>query len=178
MIDASNDRSNRTEFVNVVLYLCVIVPPGSSYDILRNFISLEPEEQRVNDDEQVTSEDFFAPYDAPSSVIEHKSDDELGYEEIDEENEIGLANFKTTELSITALPNLEKPQGDIGGLSSSSTVTPVSAAGRRPGTAGSKQTVKKCRFVPVVYSGNTIVKLGEICFQVPASLESSSSTGS
>ena len=44
-------------------------------------------------------------------------------------------------------------------------------------TGRRKQTVTKCRLVPVVYSGSTIVKLGEICSQVPASVDMSS-TGS
>ena len=56
-------------------------------------------------------------------------------------------------------PKTAPVSDDGGGQASSSTRPRQPGPGRRP--------VTECRSVPVVYSGETVVRLGEICYQVP-----------
>jgi len=57
-------------------------------------------------------------------------------------------------------PPKTAPVSDTGGQG-------ASAGTRRRQPGAERRPVTKCRSVPVVYSGETVVRLGQICYQVP-----------
>jgi hypothetical protein len=133
------------------------VKPGSSNDILGSLFDTNSEEESIDAPESVTSSDKSPEYFSPP--VDDPGEDDSSYN-IDPEDVV----------TPNEPPHDEAPIGVPNHSPSPSPPVKQPSTGR---PVRNKQTVTKCRFVPVVYSGNAIVKLGEICFQVPASAESS-----
>jgi len=168
--------------------LCVdlLVTPGSHGDIFGHFQS-----HLQSDRDSQTEKDTI--YEGSDSDVD---DSYGGYEMTWTDTEVrdpqadevaaGAGPSSNTnggsEPSNEQQPKLSPPPSSGGSQEGVDHVPPKTAAVSDTGTGGSgkasgstrprrpgrgRRPVTKCRSVPVVYSGETVVRLGQICYQVP-----------
>jgi len=161
------------------------VKPGSQSDIFRNVISAHLQSNRDYQKDTDSSYDGSNPdvddnYDSTweNGDVQDPQADEVAGQSSNVDGSSRPSNKQQSQSSSSSssegsqtdgvdhdpppkvAPVSAKENGAGGsGKASSSTRPRQSGRGRRPLT--------KCRSVPVVYSGETVVRLGQICYQVP-----------
>lgn len=176
--------------VRLTLGFCLVstVAPCSTSDFLRHFI----EECNKANTTALPPADVATDDDSPSSLSgyehQHSADDIERADDVIDESDAERYDLAASEQPASPAAVVDKPlhppldrPADSSQAPAAAAVTsrPLSAAAttRRTGKQvhpAPRPTATLCRSVPVVYSGHRIVKLGEICFQVPASVTSPS----
>lgn len=160
------------------------VKPGSQSDIFRHVIQSHLQSNRDYHSEKDTNyetpdpddDQNYGGYDvtwADAEVQDPQADEVVGPSSPDKDGGLQEENQKPQTLpSSSASGGTEAEDDHV----PPPKTAPVSGTGGGGGTSGStrprrpgpgRRPVTKCRSVPVVYSGETVVRLGQICYQVP-----------
>jgi len=158
---------------------CVAVTPGSQNDIFRHVIHSHLQSNRDyqtdTDTNHEISDSDVDNYDGYDDTWTNTKVQDSQADEVDRPSSNGDGHHQPSDEQPL---QSSSPSSSGGSPAEADGRTPKSAAvsGKGSGSGGSggassstrpRRPLTKCRSVPVVYSGETVVRLGQICYQVP-----------